>query len=228
MALRSSRTSLSGAGIRLTFNIFASFLTVAVLIFLALSSFLFITSSDPPDIHSDLNLEALIAKLFYFNVVFFSSAKYAHFFKLLGSQSGSFDRKFTCLSGCGSVRRSVLALKSDPSKPQLDQIKKQADDHRSLALAYASYAQKLKLGNSKLIRVFAELSRNFTDLISKPSYRTMFDSDGNSMNESVLRQFEKEVKERIKLTQQLVAEATESFDNQLKIQKPEGYNICCQ
>ncbi|PHU15825.1 Galacturonosyltransferase 8 [Capsicum chinense] len=190
MALRSSRTSLSGAGIRLTFNIFASFLTVAVLIFLALSSFLFITSSDPPDIHS--------------------------------------VRKFTCLSGCGSVRRSVLALKSDPSKPQLDQIKKQADDHRSLALAYASYAQKLKLGNSKLIRVFAELSRNFTDLISKPSYRTMFDSDGNSMNESVLRQFEKEVKERIKLTQQLVAEGTESFDNQLKIQKPEGYNICCQ
>ncbi|KAM3374196.1 hypothetical protein P3S68_012910 [Capsicum galapagoense] len=182
MALRSSRTSLSGAGIRLTFNIFASFLTVAVLIFLALSSFLFITSSDPPDIHS---------------------------------------WKFTWLSGCGSVRRSVLAQKSDPSKPQLDQIKKQADDHRSLALAYASYAQKLKLGNSKLIRVFAELSRNFTDLISKPSYRTMFDSDGNSMNESVLRQFEKEVKERIKLTQQLVAEATESFDNQLKIQKPE-------
>ncbi|KAM3373825.1 galacturonosyltransferase 8 [Capsicum galapagoense] len=180
MALRSSRASFPGAGIRLTFNLFASFLTVAVLIFLAVSSFLFTSSSDPPDLHS-------------------------------GNSHG--------LRGGGSVRRSVLALKSDPLKPRLDQIKKQADDHRSLVLAYASYARKLKLENSKLVRVFAELSRNFTDLISKPSYRTLFDPDGNSMNESVLRQFEKEVKERIKLTRQLVAEAKESFDNQLKIQK---------
>lgn len=123
------------------------------------------------------------------------------------------------MRGFRSVGRSVLALKSDPLKPRLDQIKKQADDHRSLALAYASYARKLKLENSKLVRIFAELSRNFTDLISKPSYRALFDSDGNSMNESVLRQFEKEVKERIKLTRQVVAEAKESFDNQLKIQK---------
>ncbi|XP_055829941.1 galacturonosyltransferase 8 [Solanum dulcamara] len=186
MALRSYRTSFSdrnnagtGTGIRLTFNLFVSFLTVAVFLFLALT-FLFTSSSDP----SDLGLE---------------------------NSHG--------LRGVGSVRRSVLALKSDPLKPRLDQIKKQADDHRALALAYASYARKLKLENSKLVRVFAELSRSFTDLISKPSYRTLFDSDGNSMNESVLRQFEKEVKERIKVTRQVVAEAKESFDNQLKIQK---------
>lgn len=186
MALRSSRTSLpdrnnavSGTGIRLTFNLFASFLAIAVFIFFALS-FLFTSSSDPADLHA----------------------------------GNSHD-----LSGVRSVRRSVLALKSDPLKPRLDQIKKQADDHRTLALAYASYARKLKLENSKLVRVFAELSRNFTDLITKPSLRTLFDSDGSSMNESVLRQFEKEVKERIKLTRQVVAEAKESFDNQLKIQK---------
>ncbi|CAN4098582.1 unnamed protein product [Withania somnifera] len=123
------------------------------------------------------------------------------------------------INGVGSVRRLVLALKSDPLKPRLDQIKKQADDHHALASAYASYARKLKLENSKIVRVFAELSRNFTDLISKPSYRTLFDSDGGFMNESVLRQYEKEVKERIKLTRQVVAEAKESFDNQLKIQK---------
>ncbi|OIT19149.1 galacturonosyltransferase 8, partial [Nicotiana attenuata] len=187
MALRSSyRTpfsdrsiAVSGTGIRLTFKLFASFLTVAVFLLLALS-FLFTSSSDPSDL----------------------------------SVGNSHD-----LYRGGSLRRSVLALKSDPLKPRLDQIKKQADDHRALALAYASYARKLKLENSKLVRVFAELSRNFTDLISKPSYRTLFDSDGNSMNESVLRQFEKEVKERIKVTRQVVAEAKESFDNQLKIQK---------
>ncbi|CAL5424881.1 unnamed protein product [Camellia sinensis] len=121
--------------------------------------------------------------------------------------------------GVGSVRRTVLALKSDPLKPRLDQIRKQADDHRSLVLAYASYARKLKLENSKLVRGFADLSRNYTDLISKPAYKAMFDSDASSIDEIVLRQFEKEVKERIKVTRQVIAEAKESFDYQLKIQK---------
>ncbi|KZV54137.1 galacturonosyltransferase 8 [Dorcoceras hygrometricum] len=122
-------------------------------------------------------------------------------------------------SGMPSLRRSILALKSDPLKPRLDQIRKQAEDHRGLALAYASYARKLKLENSKIVRFFADLSRNFSDLISKPSYRNLFDSDATSIDETVLRHYEKEVKERIKLTRQLIAEAKESFDNQLKIHK---------
>jgi alpha-1,4-galacturonosyltransferase len=113
----------------------------------------------------------------------------------------------------------VLALKSDPLKPRLDQIRKQADDHRSLAVAYASYARKLKLENSKLVRAFADLSNTYADLIAKPAYRALFQSDSNSIDESVLRQFEKEVKERIKVTRQVITEAKESFDNQLKIQK---------
>ncbi|XP_021637358.1 galacturonosyltransferase 8 isoform X2 [Hevea brasiliensis] len=119
----------------------------------------------------------------------------------------------------GSGRRSVLAMKSDPLKPRLDHIRKQADDHRSLALAYASYARKLKLENSKVVRVFADLSRNYTDLLNKPAYRALFELDSLSIEESTLRQFEKEVKERIKVTRQVIAEAKESFDNQLKIQK---------
>ncbi|KAK2665166.1 hypothetical protein Ddye_003740 [Dipteronia dyeriana] len=117
------------------------------------------------------------------------------------------------------MRRSVLVLKSDPLKPRLDQIRKQAYDHRALVLAYASYARKLKLENSKLVRVFADLSSNYTDLINKPSYRAMSESDSLSIDESILRQLEKEVKERIKVTRQIIAEAKESFDNQLKIQK---------
>jgi len=122
-------------------------------------------------------------------------------------------------NGVGTIRRSVLALKSDPLKPRLDQIRKQADDHRTLVLAYASYARKLKLENSKLLRVFADLSRNYTDLISKPGYQALFNSDLSSIDESVLRQFEKEVKERIKVTRQVITDAKESFDTQLKIQK---------
>ncbi|KAJ4867637.1 Galacturonosyltransferase 8 [Raphanus sativus] len=130
-------------------------------------------------------------------------------------------------NGVGSVRRSILDIKSDPLKPRLLQIRKQAEDHRSLALAYASYARKLKLENSKLVRIFADLSRNYTDLINKPSYRSLHDSssDGSSIDESTLRQFEKEVKERIKMTRQVIAEAKESFDNQLKIQKLKEHHL---
>ncbi|GAU13361.1 hypothetical protein TSUD_175130 [Trifolium subterraneum] len=121
--------------------------------------------------------------------------------------------------GFESIRRSVLALKTDPLKPRLDQIRKQAEDHKSLALMYASYARKLKLESSKLVRIFAELSRNFSDLMGKPQYRTLFSNDAVPVDESVVRQLEKEVKERIKTTRQVIGEAKESFDNQLKIQK---------
>ncbi|KAI3691378.1 hypothetical protein L2E82_49733 [Cichorium intybus] len=50
-------------------------------------------------------------------------------------------------------------------------------------------------------------------------YRALFDSDAESIDDVTVRQFEKKVKERIKVTRQVIAEAKESFDNQLKIQK---------
>ncbi|CAK9309826.1 unnamed protein product [Citrullus colocynthis] len=118
-----------------------------------------------------------------------------------------------------SRTRLPLAVKSDPLKPRFDQIRKQADDHRTLLHAYASYARRLKLEYSKLVRVFADLSQNYTDLNNKPSYRSLFEPETVSIDEALLRQFEKEVKERIKVTRQVIAEAKESFDNQLKIQK---------
>ncbi|EPS62489.1 hypothetical protein M569_12298, partial [Genlisea aurea] len=114
--------------------------------------------------------------------------------------------------------RSILVSRTDPLKPRLDQILKQADDHRTLVSAYASYARKLKLENSKLVRMFAELSQNYTELLSKPSYRSLFEVD-SVIEESVLKQLEKEVKERIKYTRKVVTDAKESFDNLLKIHK---------
>lgn len=117
------------------------------------------------------------------------------------------------------VHRSFLALKSDPLKTRLDLIQKQANDHIALVNAYAAYARKLKLENSKQLRVFEDLIRNFIDLTSRPSYRSaLFDNEG-SIEEDLLRQFEKEVKDRVKTARQLISEAKESFDNQLKIQK---------
>ncbi|XP_023513956.1 galacturonosyltransferase 8-like [Cucurbita pepo subsp. pepo] len=118
-----------------------------------------------------------------------------------------------------SRTRLPLAVKSDPLKPRLDQIRKQADDHRALLHAYASYARRLKLEYAKLVRVFADLSQNYTDLNNKPTYRSLFEPETASVDEALVRQFEKEVKERIKVTRQVIAEAKESFDNQLKIQK---------
>ncbi|XP_057483044.1 galacturonosyltransferase 8-like [Actinidia eriantha] len=138
---------------------------------------------------------------------------------LFASSTDPSDFKLGFSSGRLIRGRAVLAIISDPLKPRLDQIRKQAEDHRSLVLAYASYARKLKLENSKLVRVFSDLSRNYTDLISKPPYGALFDSDTSSIDESALRKLEKEVKERIKVTRQVIAEAKESFDNQLKIQK---------
>lgn len=149
--------------------------------------------------------------LFSLCLIFTSPSDYSTNVDITGNSVGF-------LSGRSSGR-SMLALKSDPLKPRIDQIKKQADDHRTLVLAYASYARKLKLENSKMLRTFADLSRNYTDLLNKPLYRALFESDALSIDESLLRQFEKEVKERIKVTRQIISEAKESFDNQLKIQK---------
>ncbi|ERN02943.1 hypothetical protein AMTRI_Chr04g187090 [Amborella trichopoda] len=117
-----------------------------------------------------------------------------------------------------AVSRTFLALKSDPFKARLDLIHRQANDHVALVTAYEAFARKLKLENSKQLRFFADLRRNYTDLMAKPSYRSLLDSDA-PIEEDILRQFEKEVKERIKLTRQVISEAKESFDNQLKIQK---------
>ncbi|KAK4268251.1 hypothetical protein QN277_024933 [Acacia crassicarpa] len=153
-----------------------------------------------------------IALCLFFTLSFvFTSHSYSPDQSQLGYDAGA--------RGFESIRRSVLALKTDPLKPRLDQIRKQADDHRSLALVYASYARKLKLESSKIVRIFADLSRNFSDLMNKPQYRALFNSDAAPIDESVLRQLEKDVKERIKVTRQVIGEAKESFDNQLKIQK---------
>ncbi|GAB4828019.1 Probable galacturonosyltransferase 9 [Ancistrocladus abbreviatus] len=117
------------------------------------------------------------------------------------------------------VHRTFLALKSDPLKTRLELIHKQALDHVTLVNAYAAYARKLKLENSRQLRMFDDLAQNFADLVSKPAYHAaLFQTDG-PVDEDVLRQFEKEVKDKVKIARLMIAEAKESYDNQLKIQK---------
>uniref|UniRef100_A0A2P2KKD7 Hexosyltransferase n=1 Tax=Rhizophora mucronata TaxID=61149 RepID=A0A2P2KKD7_RHIMU len=122
-------------------------------------------------------------------------------------------------SGNAYVQRTFLALKSDPLKTRLDLIYKQANDHMMLVNAYAAYARKLKLDISKQLRLFDDLAQNFWDLSTKPNYKSaLFEVEG-PLDEDVLRQFEKEVKERVKNARLMIAEAKESYDNQIKIQK---------
>lgn len=122
-------------------------------------------------------------------------------------------------TGNAYVHRTFLALKSDPLKTRLDLIYKQASDHMTLVNAYAAYARKLKLDISRQLRLFNDLASDISDLQLKPSYRTsLFESDG-PVDEDVLRQFEKEVKDKVKTARAMVAEAKENYDTQLKIQK---------
>eukprot|EP00256_Glycine_max_P042914 XP_006593710.2 probable galacturonosyltransferase 9 [Glycine max] len=122
-------------------------------------------------------------------------------------------------TGNAYVHRTFLALKSDPLRTRMDLIHQQAKDHIALVNAYGAYARKLKLDISKQLKMFDELAHNFSDIVLKPTYKaSLFDSDG-PIDEDVLRQFEKEVKDRVKIARMIIVEAKENYDNQLKIQK---------
>lgn len=122
-------------------------------------------------------------------------------------------------TGNAYVRRTFLTLNSDPLKTRLDLIYKQASDHITLVNAYAAYARKLKLEMSKQLKMFDDLAQNFSDIQMKPNYHeTLFESTG-PLDEDVLRQFEKEVKDRVKTARMMIVDSKENYDNQLKIQK---------
>lgn len=122
-------------------------------------------------------------------------------------------------TGNAHVRRSFLAWQSDPVKTRSDLIYNQANNHVALVNAYATYARKLKLEISKQLKMFDDLAQNFSDLQLKQTYRAaLFESDG-PVDEDILRQFEKEVKDKVKIARLMIAENKESYDNQLKIQK---------
>ncbi|GKV16914.1 hypothetical protein SLEP1_g27483 [Rubroshorea leprosula] len=121
-------------------------------------------------------------------------------------------------TGNAYMHTTYLALNSDPLKTRLDLIYKQATDYMILVNAYAAYARKLKLEISKQLKTFDDLAKNLSDLPTKPSYSSLFESRG-PLDEDVIRQFEKEVKDRVKITRILIAESKENYDNQLKIQK---------
>ncbi|KAJ9683011.1 hypothetical protein PVL29_018840 [Vitis rotundifolia] len=123
-------------------------------------------------------------------------------------------------SGNAYMQRTFLALKSDPLRTRLDLIHKQANDHITLVNAYAAYARKLKLDISRQLRMFDDFARNFSDLAARPGRRTEPEDEvEGTADEDLVRQLEKEVKDRVKIARLMIAESKESYDNQIKIQK---------
>ncbi|KAK1363022.1 Hexosyltransferase [Heracleum sosnowskyi] len=122
-------------------------------------------------------------------------------------------------TGNAYMHRTFLALKSDPLKTRLDLIHRQANDHMALVNAYAAYARKLKLDISRQLKLFDDLAQNISDVALKPKYRTALIESDAPVDEELLRQFEKEVKDKVKIARLMVGEAKESYDNQSKIQK---------
>ncbi|KAL8129192.1 hypothetical protein V2J09_018347 [Rumex salicifolius] len=122
-------------------------------------------------------------------------------------------------TGNAFMRRTFLALNSDPLKTRLELIHKQAHDHVMLINAYAACARKLKLENAKQFRMFNDIAANFTNVVSKPEYAAALFETKGQVEEEVLKRLEKEVKDKVKSTRLLIAESKESYDNQLKIQK---------
>jgi alpha-1,4-galacturonosyltransferase len=122
-------------------------------------------------------------------------------------------------SAFSTTGNAFLALKSDPLRTRLDLIHKQANDHIALVNAYAAYARKLKIDISKQLKLFDDLAQTFTDLPMRPNYKSGLFEPENNIEEDVLRQFEKEVKDRVKIARMMIAESKEKYDNQLKIQK---------
>ncbi|KZV21013.1 putative galacturonosyltransferase 9-like [Dorcoceras hygrometricum] len=159
----------------------------------------------------------------FFSYRIFISAMFTLLFlatlSVLFTSHPSHDEASMETTGNAYVKRTFLAWQSDPLKTRLDLIQNQANNHVALVNAYAAYARKLKLETSKQLKMFDDLANNFSELQLNPKYVTaLFESSG-PIDEDILKQFEKEVKDRVKVARLMIAESKESYDNQLKIQK---------
>ncbi|KAI3722495.1 hypothetical protein L2E82_33534 [Cichorium intybus] len=154
-------------------------------------------------------VSAMFTLLFFATASVLFSSHPAHFSDNSGMQT----------TGRAYMHRTFLALKPNPKKTRLDLMHKQANDHIVLINAYAAYARKLKLEISKQLNIFEDLAHNFSDLTTKPTYHTALFETNEPLDEEILRQFEKEVKDKVKVARLIIADSKESYDNQLKIQK---------
>ncbi|XP_002987448.2 galacturonosyltransferase 8 [Selaginella moellendorffii] len=119
------------------------------------------------------------------------------------------------------MKRTILALRSrqDPLRARAESLVKQAKDQLAVVNAYAAYARRGKLDVARQVRIFTDQARNYTELLARPENRGLIDSNGGAVDPEALRAFERDLRERLRVTRQLMMDSKELFDNQLKIQK---------
>eukprot|EP00850_Spirogloea_muscicola_P013398 SM000090S24360 [mRNA] locus=s90:409565:412985:- [translate_table: standard] len=117
------------------------------------------------------------------------------------------------------VSRTLQALRpsSDPLKLKADSYLRQARDQVTLLRAYTAFARKAKLDFTRQVRLFEEQGANFTELLERPEYKALLTDPLTDSKD--LQNLEKELKERMRMSKQIVMDAKDLFDNQLKIQK---------
>ncbi|KAJ7555224.1 hypothetical protein O6H91_05G027300 [Diphasiastrum complanatum] len=135
------------------------------------------------------------------------------------SQTVTLDRAYTSNYLHSYLTRTILALssKTEPLKIKAEFLFKQANDQVTILNAYAAFARKGKLDVAKQVLSFTDQVETFTELMNKPEYLAMIESF--EIEPETLRSFERDVKERLKVSRQLILDTKELVDNQLKIQK---------
>ena len=120
------------------------------------------------------------------------------------------------------VARTIqAALKpdgEDPTKAKVLILFKQAKYQLALINAYADHARRAKIDTSKQLKSFTDQANSISEVLSQPKIRRLQEDTGN-VNEETLSLLEKDLKDRVKITRQLMMDSKELFDNHVKIQK---------
>ncbi|KAJ4832690.1 hypothetical protein Tsubulata_039576 [Turnera subulata] len=116
-------------------------------------------------------------------------------------------------------RRNLLNVSSDALNLRLNQARKLVQDALNEQIpTYAAHIRRVQLQNSKLFRVFSELSFKFRSLVSKDTSE-LLDPHTSVIDVEALKQYENEVKQQIKATRDAVSRAKDLFDGPIMIQK---------
>ncbi|KAL2650676.1 hypothetical protein R1flu_018804 [Riccia fluitans] len=117
------------------------------------------------------------------------------------------------------ISRTFLALKprADPLKTKADQLFKMAKDQIATVNTYAAFSRKAKLDIMKQLRLFEEQGSNYTEFLNRPEHQALLEDA--VVDKEVLNQFERDLRDYMATTKELIMHAKEVFDAQLKNQK---------
>ncbi|MCO5586242.1 hypothetical protein L7F22_040181 [Adiantum nelumboides] len=113
--------------------------------------------------------------------------------------------------------RQLNALRSDPLGIKVNALFKQAKDQITISNAYAFHVRKSTLEMMKEVRLLTEQAEALKTIINRPQNRALLTA--HIINSEHLKSLEKELEGHIQQSRQLIIEAKEYFDSQLRVQK---------